>query len=419
RWGVRNGRNTNFWSERWLDSGKVLAEVSPPPAGMESLSIADVCKEDDTWDVELLSTLLPVPILQEVVGMTPPCKALEDDIPVWGLEPNGGYSIKSGYLLAKGLIGDPEINLWSKIWKWEGPQRVRQFLWIVSSNKLLTNAERHRRHLTSSGDCGVCTGEPETSIHILRDCALSREVWSRFRDISEQPGFFTANMEDWWSSNLLSVATATKFGVICWVLWKCRNERTFEGLLTNVVGVEKRCRYWIELSKEAFGSYQILRGNERPHRHEANGMAAAGGVLRNWEGRVVDAFTINLGICSITRAELTGAVKGLERAWELGVRELTVQLDSICAVRLLSDLANTDHQHACIVERFRALMSRSWRVRVIHIYRECNFLADYLASKGHEAPLGLHPFNLSDASLLQWANYDRVGGYETRRIVTS
>ncbi|CAN1163374.1 Putative ribonuclease H protein At1g65750 [Linum perenne] len=148
-------------------------------------------------------------------------------------------------------------------------------------------------------------------------------------------------------------------------------------------------------------------------------MAAAGGVLRNWEGRVVDAFTINLGICSITRAELTGAVKGLERAWELGVRELTVQLDSICAVRLLSDLANTDHQHACIVERFRALMSRSWRVRVIHIYRECNFLADYLASKGHEAPLGLHPFNLSDASLLQWANYDRVGGYETRRIVTS
>ncbi|CAN1178257.1 Putative ribonuclease H protein At1g65750 [Linum perenne] len=106
---------------------------------------------------------------------------------------------------------------------------------------------------------------------------------------------------------------------------------------------------------------------------------------------------MNLGKCSITRAELTGAVTGLERAWELGVRELTVQLDSLCAVRLISDLENTDHQH---------------------IYREGNFLADYLASKGHTATLGLHPVHLSDAALLKWAHYDRVGGFETRRIVS-
>ncbi|CAN1826464.1 Putative ribonuclease H protein At1g65750 [Linum perenne] len=127
---------------------------------------------------------------------------------------------------------------------------------------------------------------------------------------------------------------------------------------------------------------------------------------------------MNLGKCSITRAELTGAVTGLERAWELGVRELTVQLDSLCAVRLISDLENTDHQHACIVKRFKALMNRAWRVRVIHIYREGNFLADYLASKGHTATLGLHPVHLSDAALLKWAHYDRVGGFETRRIVS-
>ncbi|CAN1178262.1 Putative ribonuclease H protein At1g65750 [Linum perenne] len=441
RWGIRNGRNTNFWNERWLDSGKVLAALSPPPAGMESMTIADACNDDDLWNVGLLATFLPFPILQEVVGMTPPSKELEDDIPVWGLEPNGVYSVKSGYILAKGLVGDPERDRWNKVWKWEGPQRVRHFLWIVSSNKLLTNAERHRRHMTACGDCGVCAGTPETSIHILRDCATSQGVWNRFREISNQPNFFTTSMEDWWNSNLKSAATATKFGVICWVLWKCRNERIFEGTRTNVLGIEGRCRYWIEMSKEAFGGFQILRGNERPQRHEANiyweagptpgftlntdgsvsqpsGTAAAGGVIRNWEGRVVDAFTMNLGKCSITRAELTGAVTGLERAWELGVRELTVQLDSLCAVRLISDLENTDHQHACIVKRFKALMNRAWRVRVTHIYREGNFLADYLASKGHTATLGLHPVHLSDAALLKWAHYDRVGGFETRRIVS-
>ncbi|CAN1146334.1 Putative ribonuclease H protein At1g65750, partial [Linum perenne] len=60
----------------------------------------------------------------------------------------------------------------------------------------------------------------------------------------------------------------------------------------------------------------------------SSGQAAVGGVLRNGEGRVFEAFTVNLGKCSITRAELTGAVIGMERAWEMGVSDLTVQLDS-------------------------------------------------------------------------------------------
>ncbi|CAN1149368.1 hypothetical protein LINPERHAP2_LOCUS16983 [Linum perenne] len=33
-------------------------------------------------------------------------------------------------------------------------------------------------------------------------------------------------------------------------------------------------------------------------------------------------------------------------------------------------------------------MNREWRVRVTHIYREGNFLTDYLANNGHEATLG-------------------------------
>ncbi|CAN1832282.1 Putative ribonuclease H protein At1g65750 [Linum perenne] len=321
--------------------------------------------------------------------MTPPNKNLGDDLPVWGLEPNGIYSVKSGYILALGLSEEPNRVRWSAVWKWEGPQRVRHFLWIVSNNKLLTNAERYRRHITNCGDCGVCLGTPESSLHVLRDCAASREVWDRFQEISSNPDFYTMNMEAWWESNISKASTATSFGLICWVLWKCRNERIFEGFTLNTDG-------------------SVL---------QPSGLAAAGGALRNWEGRIVDAFTINLGKCSITRAELTGAVMGMERAWDVGVRELTVQLDSLCAIKLLSDPGGTDHQHACIVERFRALMSRAWQVRILHIFRKGNFLADHLANRGHEASLGLHVIDLSDHLLLHWARYDSVGGSETRRIV--
>ncbi|CAN1754318.1 Putative ribonuclease H protein At1g65750 [Linum perenne] len=245
--------------------------------------------------MELLSSIFPNPILLEIAGMTPPNKNLGGDLPVWGLEPNGIYSVKSGYILALGLSEEPNRVRWSAVWKWEGPQRTR-----------------------------IC--------------------W----EAGPAPGF-TLNTD---------------------------------------------------------GS--VL---------QPSGLAAAGGALRNWEGRIVDAFTINLGKCSITRAELTGAVMGMERAWDVGVRELTVQLDSLCAIKLLSDPGGTDHQHACIVERFRALMSRAWQVRILHIFREGNFLADHLANRGHEASLGLHVIDLSDHLLLHWARYDSVGGSETRRIV--
>ncbi|CAN1805449.1 Putative ribonuclease H protein At1g65750 [Linum perenne] len=52
---------------------------------------------------------------------------------------------------------------------------------------------------------------------------------------------------------------------------------------------------------------------------QSTGLAAAGGVVRDCEGRVLDAFTMNLGKCSITRVELTSAVTGIERAWDMGI----------------------------------------------------------------------------------------------------
>ncbi|CAN1141722.1 hypothetical protein LINPERHAP2_LOCUS12661 [Linum perenne] len=51
-----------------------------------------------------------------------------------------------------------------------------------------------------------------------------------------------------------------------------------------------------------------------------NRKATAGGLIRDHEGRCLLAFTMNLGGCSITRAEMRGAIEGLTRAWNIGVR---------------------------------------------------------------------------------------------------
>ncbi|CAN0912924.1 Putative ribonuclease H protein At1g65750 [Linum grandiflorum] len=107
----------------------------------------------------------------------------------------------------------------------------------------------------------------------------------------------------------------------------------------------------------------------------------------------------NLGVYSITKAELRGAVDGLELALQLGIRNVALQLDSICATQLLRGTSNKDHQHAALLGRFRELLDRDWQLKIVHIYRETNFAVDYLAHIGHSATYGIHFMNSYHATL--------------------
>ncbi|CAN1189479.1 AT-hook motif nuclear-localized protein 5, partial [Linum perenne] len=44
--------------------------------------------------------------------------------------------------------------------------------------------------------------------------------------------------------------------------------------------------------------------------------AAAGGLVRDCEGRLVVSYAANLGSCSIMRAELRGIIDGMRLAWD-------------------------------------------------------------------------------------------------------
>ncbi|CAN1194412.1 Putative ribonuclease H protein At1g65750 [Linum perenne] len=371
--------------------------------------------------------------------MTPPCPILGDDVPIWGLEPNGSYSIKTGYLLAKEIVEGASNGIWKKIWSWKGPQRVRQFLWTAVHNRLLTNTERERRHLTSSADCGLCVNTPESLDHILRHCPLAGQVWARTMPPAKLVDFFSLDPGEWWKRHIGDESLSSVFGFTCWLLWKARNERIFEGKNVSVHGILGQGRYWLNASSSAYQSVAALK---RPQGKEgttaqicwapAQGPAftlntdgsvkvsarrsAAGGCLRNSEGRVIDAFAANLGNCSITRAELTGVVIGMERAWDIGIRNIEVQTDSAVVVNLVSKDALGDHQHAALTSKFKNLIRRDWQVSVKFIYREANHLADSLANRGHDLVLGTHTIDISESNVLYWAKYDLVGGSESRII---
>ncbi|CAN0912824.1 Putative ribonuclease H protein At1g65750 [Linum grandiflorum] len=141
---------------------------------------------------------------------------------------------------------------------------------------------------------------------------------------------------------------------------------------------------------------------------QPSGVAAAGGLIRDSQGHCLVAFAANLGICSITRAERRGATFGLKLAWDLGFRNVQLQTDSLCALQLLHTLESMDHQHAAILLQFNELSLRDWEIKLSHVFREGNVMADSLANEDHSLPFCSHLIDEDHPAVVRWTTYDRL-----------
>ncbi|CAN1320736.1 Putative ribonuclease H protein At1g65750 [Linum perenne] len=197
---------------------------------------------------------------------------------------------------------------------------------------------------------------------------------------------------------------------MCWYLWKARNERLFAGSLEGASVIASRCLGWESKVREAFKFEVSFLDTVKKNRQTqvawqagptswitvnsdgsvvgGRSKAAAGGILRDEAGRGIEAFAINLGNCSITRAEIRGALHGIRLAWLRGFRKVEVQIDSQAVV---------------------AILLKDWELKVKHIYREANQAADYLANKGHRLARGYHSVPLLDCNLVYYIRHDCMG----------
>ncbi|KAL4335934.1 hypothetical protein GQ457_07G000840 [Hibiscus cannabinus] len=103
---------------------------------------------------------------------------------------------------------------------------------------------------------------------------------------------------------------------------------------------------------------------------------ASRGVARDSSGTWMFGFLKFIGVCSVLDAELWGAYLGLYFAWNAGFQQVILQLDNMDALRILKvDYAGT---HALSGHLFE-FRRRAWCVKIRHISRSGNWVADVLA----------------------------------------
>ncbi|CAN0920998.1 Putative ribonuclease H protein At1g65750, partial [Linum grandiflorum] len=146
------------------------------------------------------------------------------------------------------------------------------------------------------------------------------------------------------------------------------------------------------------------------------GAAAVGGLIRNSQGQCIAAFAANLGRCTITRTEIRGAIFGFQLVWDLGFRNVQLQLDLTTTISAITGTDSSDLRHRSCIDEARELISRDWSIRIIHTFREGNRDVDRLANHGHSLSFGFHPISILSREVQDCIRTDSVGVYFPRHV---
>ena len=113
------------------------------------------------------------------------------------------------------------------------------------------------------------------------------------------------------------------------------------------------------------------------------GPAGAGVQITKADGEVVAEIAAGLGETTNNVAEYTAAIRGLERAGELGATDVLLRSDSQLLINQLTGRYRVKSPHLQpLHRRLRELVGAFERVRFEHVPRERNGEADRLANEG-------------------------------------
>ena len=318
----------------------------------------------------------------------------ESDLIIWKDSIDGDFSVASCYswLLHQRNDGD-NVVAWAWIWKAVVPEKVRFFAWQALLTSIPVAAELAHRGIPVCALCNLCSVGPESALHCLRDCEDSRRVWSNLA-LSLAPTFFTASsFADWLAS--VPRTDGPSLLIHAWFLWCRRCSFVFDGVkepwqmvLHNaasvlrvlrsapVTGTDPRWVAW-RAPPDGWAALNVdgsSLGNP--------GRAGAGGVIRNNLGVWCSGFSAHVGITEILKAELLAILFGLRLCWDRGFRRIVVFSDSTLAISLVSHGCGRFHVYGAVIGLIREFLERDWMVRLEHILREGNAVADCMAKEG-------------------------------------
>jgi ribonuclease HI len=118
------------------------------------------------------------------------------------------------------------------------------------------------------------------------------------------------------------------------------------------------------------------------------GPAGIGVMITDRDGEILAEIAEPLGIATNNVAEYTAAIRGLERAKELGASEVLLRADSLLLIQQLAGRYKVKNARLKELHARASMLAAAFaRVRFEHVARELNTQADRLANVGVDVGL--------------------------------
>ncbi|CAL1357331.1 unnamed protein product [Linum trigynum] len=453
-WNIRNGRRTKFWSDPWvLQVPLKELVIGDVPENASEAVVADFVEADGSWRVELLSGRLPPEVISKITSTAVDTISQEEDSLFWGPAADGRFSTKSAYALLTKQDQQETDGVWKEIWRLPVPERVRCFIWLAIQGKIATNVLRFQRKVAESPCCQRCTEQPETVLHILRDCAPAAYFWCLHVPQQKQHEFFSDSHEGWFRKNIMSKEASSTgiewsgfFSMASWLLWKNRTTASFKGMSAALSSsslahsIVTKAKLWsdswhapelflnhkrnpVERVAAAVGWTPLLEGwvllNTDGASNGNPGPAGAGGIVRDSMGNWLGGVVASLGSATTVLAELWAICYGLDLVWNLGFRVVKVATDSQLAIQLIQERHDPIHPYATLLNLIRRKIGQDWLVSLSHTYREGNRTADWLSKHSLVYPYGKYELADPPSGLIHVLQDDARGVTFERHVVAN
>ncbi|KAL4332832.1 hypothetical protein GQ457_07G017080 [Hibiscus cannabinus] len=130
----------------------------------------------------------------------------------------------------------------------------------------MTNAKRKRRHFTSDDRCSACLDLVEDVDHVLRQCRITKLIWSILIKPDKLIVFFNLPFSQWLSLNLTQQGEFAKSGVdwdlmfaaVLWNVWRYRNDQVFNNQAEEWGSIITRSKWLAENTTTAANAVRIL-----------------------------------------------------------------------------------------------------------------------------------------------------------------
>ncbi|KAL0016440.1 hypothetical protein SO802_003509 [Lithocarpus litseifolius] len=382
RWCVGDGRSIKIWDDRWLPLTKSGRVVSPRPSPEANEKVEGLIVRDRAeWNVEKVRSFF-LPHEAEAVLSIPISPMNPRDSQVWAKTANGLFSVKSAYKVAVKYLSDtndsdasPDCSDNSKmaaIWK---------MIWSLKDR------------------CDLCE-ESESSGHILWGCHIAREAWNekslKLDCPSRSPREFIEVV--WWLMETPGEKNWEEFAIMAWLLWNNRNyvrhggscksgksiaweASKYETEVRDSLPIQgkaapttSRTKHWVPPLP---GKYKV---NIDAAVFKEQGCCGVGVVIRNDKGQLMGAMSKRVEFpWGALEAEAKAAKMGVCLAWDLGLKDIEVEGDSLLVAQALKGSTPPALPILKIVEGVKRYLRKFSSWTVVHTRRINNVAAHLLA----------------------------------------